>query len=67
MQYSRLLYGLRSSGVLGADETFRSLHFDPNIGALIVRIGFGGILYYSSNTEPPKLLIIEAPTLHTYG
>ena len=26
----------------------------PNIGALIIRVGFGGILYYNYNKEPPK-------------
>ena len=25
-----------------------------NVGALMIRIGFGGILYYNCNTEPPK-------------
>ena len=25
-----------------------------NAGALLIRIGFGGILYYNSNKEPPK-------------
>ena len=25
-----------------------------NIGALIIRIGFGGIIYYNYNKEPPK-------------
>ena len=25
-----------------------------NIGALIIRIGFGGPLYYNYNKEPPK-------------
>ena len=36
------------------------------IGALIIRIGFWGILYYSYNKEPPQkivLVIIWAPTL----
>ena len=27
---------------------------DYNIGALIIRIGFGGIVYYNYNKEPPK-------------
>ena len=27
-----------------------------NIGALIIRIGFGGILYYKYNKETPKTL-----------
>ena len=27
----------------------------PNVGALIIRIGFGGPLYYNDKTEPPKL------------
>ena len=35
-----------------------------NIGALIIRIGFWGILYYTYNKEPPKpIVIIKAPTL----
>ena len=25
-----------------------------NLGALIIRIGFGGILYHNYNKEPPK-------------
>ena len=25
-----------------------------NVGALIIRVGFGGILYYNYNKEPPK-------------
>ena len=25
-----------------------------NVGALMIRIGFGGILYHNSNKEPPK-------------
>ena len=28
---------------------------DPATGALIIRIGFGGILYYNYHKEPPKL------------
>ena len=28
----------------------------PNAGALVVRIGFGGILYYNNNKEPPQSL-----------
>ena len=28
------------------------------IGALTIRIRFGGILYYSYNTEPPKILLM---------
>ena len=35
------------------------------LGALIIRIGFGGILYYTyNNKKPPNpILIIQAPTL----
>ena len=29
-----------------------------NIGALIIRIGFWGRLYYTSNKEPPKVLLM---------
>ena len=33
-------------------------------GALIIRIGFGGIFYYSCNKEPQNpILSIKAPTL----
>ena len=34
------------------------------MGALIIRIGFWGILYHSSNKEPPKMVLvfIKAPT-----
>ena len=32
-----------------------------NVGALLIRIGIGGILYYNHNKEPPKpILIIKA-------
>ena len=36
------------------------------LGALIIRIGFGGPLNYSYNKEPPKivLVIIKAPMLY---
>ena len=26
----------------------------PNVGALIIRIGFGGVLYHFCSKEPPK-------------
>ena len=29
-----------------------------NIGALIIRIGFWGPLYYNSNKEPPKIVLV---------
>ena len=32
-----------------------------SVGALIIRIGFWGPLYYNYYTEPPVLEIIEAP------
>ena len=33
--------------------------FDPaNIGAMIIRIGFWGPLYYHCNKEPPTVLVI---------
>ena len=37
-----------------------------NIGALIIRIGFGGLLCYNRNKEPPQhpILIIKAPILY---
>ena len=39
-----------------------------NIGALIIRIGFGGRLYYNYNKEPPKiLLVLMAPILGSGG
>ena len=31
-------------------------HLVVNIGALIIRMGFGGILYYIYNKEPAKTL-----------
>ena len=31
-----------------------SLQNKVNLGALIIRTGFGGILYYTYNKEPPK-------------
>ena len=35
-----------------------------NIGVLIIRIGFGGILYYNYNKEHQNpILTIKAPTL----
>ena len=34
-----------------------------NIGALILRIGLGGPLYYNYNKEPPKIVIIASPIL----
>ena len=35
-----------------------------NIGTLVIRIGFGAMLYYSCNTEPQNpILIIKAPTV----
>ena len=38
------------------------LHVD--VGALLIRIGFEGILHYNYNKEPPNpVLIIKAPTL----
>ena len=38
------------------------------VGALINRIGFGGIIYFNSNQEPPKpTLIIKVPILGLLG
>ena len=41
------------------------------IGALIIRIGFGGIFYYIYNKEPPPptivLVIMQAPIFGVYG
>ena len=35
-----------------------------NMGTVIIKIGFGGLLYYSYKKEPPKpILIIKAPIL----
>ena len=35
-----------------------------DVGASIIRTGFGGLAYHNHNKEPPKpLLIIEAPIL----
>ena len=33
------------------------------IQALLIRIGFRGILYYSYNTEPPTIVLITIETL----
>ena len=40
------MYGFEASG--------RSKTHAPDTGALIIRIGFGGMLYYNYNKEPPK-------------
>ena len=37
----------------GEEDKNRQRNKD-NIGALMVRIGFWGMLYYNDNTEPPK-------------
>ena len=38
-----------------------------NIGALVIRIGFGGISYYSHSKEPQSpLLMIKALTLRSF-
>ena len=31
---------------------------DPNLGALIIRIGFWGLFYYKYNKEPPKIVSV---------
>ena len=31
---------------------------NPNVGALIIRIGFGGIIYYNYDKEPPKIVLV---------
>ena len=52
-------WGCRASGL---GRTRRDVWH--NIGALIIRIGFGGILYYNHNKEPQNpRLIIKALTL----
>ena len=38
---------------LEAHETLKA-GTKSNVGALTIRIGFGGILYYNYNQEPPK-------------
>ena len=38
-----------------------------NIRALVARIGFWGPLYYNYSKEPPKIVILEAPTLGAAG
>ena len=30
------------------------LRLNPSVGALIIRMGCGGIVYFDSNKEPPK-------------
>ena len=49
-------------------QQYLGLRCQSNIGALIIRIGFGGILYYSSNKDPPPnpILVINAPTLDAH-
>ena len=34
--------------------TLEHLTLNPNVGALIIRIGFLGPFYYNYNKEPPK-------------
>ena len=38
-----------------------------NIGALAIRIGFWGLLYYNYNKEPPEIVLVFfcAPLLRT--
>ena len=46
------------------------MHADPAkaiIGALIIRIGFGGILYCNYNKEPPKTLFLLRPLQSSLG
>ena len=31
---------------------------NPNIGALVIRVGFGGPLYYNHNKEPPNIVLV---------
>ena len=41
-----------------------SVSCTPNIGALIIRIGFGGTFFYNHSKEPQNpILIIKAATL----
>ena len=42
--------------VLGGFLVANYFKADYNVGALIVGIGLGGILYYSCYKEPPKTL-----------
>ena len=41
---------------------------ESTVGALMVIIGFGGILYYNYNKEPAEvvLVILEAPILEAW-
>ena len=44
----QVLFGFRAFLIIENHRAF------PNIGALIIRIGFGGHLFYNYNKEPPK-------------
>ena len=50
----------------GGSRLRRTCTGEYTIGALIIRIGFWGILYYSYNKEPPQnpILIIKAPIVY---
>ena len=55
---------MKPSLPLSRNRSKTLLQHDHDIGALIIRIGFWGILYYSYNKEPPKIVqvMIKAPT-----
>ena len=45
-------------------KRYHPFHGDGHIGALVIRIGLGGILSYKYDKEPPQnpILIMKAPT-----
>ena len=46
------------------EQGSRAIELHNNIGALIIRIGFGRLLYYNHSKEPQNpILIIKAPIL----
>ena len=50
-------------GVWASSQVHVTQVCNHNTRALIIRIGFGGPVYYNDNKEPPKivLVIIKAP------
>ena len=40
----------------GGRNTPKILHPAPTVGALMIRIGFWGLLYYNYKKEPPKIV-----------
>ena len=51
--------------VISQSWAMNFISISANMGALIIRIGFWGPLYYNCNKEPPKIVwvIMKAPIL----